>query len=162
MIEKLKRNRQKGFTIIEVMIVLAIAGLIMVVVLIAVPQLQRNQRNSARQAIVARMSTEINNYAGNNNGNIPASATNITDLQTRYFNGVERRDPRTGSPMTITYVATAPATGVPTGADLPALGQVFYRNSRSCNGEALAGGSARNFALWIQQEGGAIFCIDNL
>jgi prepilin-type N-terminal cleavage/methylation domain-containing protein len=34
-------KKEKGFTIIEVMIVLAIAGLIMLVVFLAVPALQR-------------------------------------------------------------------------------------------------------------------------
>lgn len=36
-----------GFTIIEVLIVLAIAGLIMLVVFLAVPNLQRNNRNNS-------------------------------------------------------------------------------------------------------------------
>ena len=49
------KKDQKGFTIIEVMIVLAIAGLIIAVVLVAVPQLQRNQRNNARKSILSRI-----------------------------------------------------------------------------------------------------------
>ncbi|MDQ3065292.1 MAG: prepilin-type N-terminal cleavage/methylation domain-containing protein, partial [bacterium] len=36
------KNNNKGFTIIEVLIVLAIAGLIMLIVFLAVPALQRN------------------------------------------------------------------------------------------------------------------------
>jgi prepilin-type N-terminal cleavage/methylation domain-containing protein len=36
------KNNKKGFTIIEVLIVLAIAGVIMVIVFLAVPALQRN------------------------------------------------------------------------------------------------------------------------
>lgn len=44
-----KKQRDKGFTIVEVLIVLAIAGLIMVVVFLAVPQLQRNNRNNTRK-----------------------------------------------------------------------------------------------------------------
>lgn len=71
MLRKLINKKQEGFTIIEVMIVLAIAGLILVVVLIAIPQLQRNQRNQSRQSVASRIATEINNYAGNNNGKIP-------------------------------------------------------------------------------------------
>ena len=46
MLKQLKQRRQ-GFTIIEVLIVLAIAGLIMVVVFMAVPNLRRNQANNA-------------------------------------------------------------------------------------------------------------------
>jgi prepilin-type N-terminal cleavage/methylation domain-containing protein len=47
MLHNLKK-RNEGFTIIEVMIVLAIAGLIMLVVFLAVPALQRNSRNTQR------------------------------------------------------------------------------------------------------------------
>jgi type IV pilus assembly protein PilA len=46
-LQKLRAQQsEKGFTIIEVMIVLAIAGLIIVIVLLAVPALQRNGRNT--------------------------------------------------------------------------------------------------------------------
>jgi prepilin-type N-terminal cleavage/methylation domain-containing protein len=37
-----KQKRQQGFTIIEVLIVLAIAALILLIVFLAVPALQRN------------------------------------------------------------------------------------------------------------------------
>ena len=66
-----KSKAEKGFTIIEVMIVLAIAGLILVVVLLAIPQLQRNQRNENRRSVASRIVTEISSYAGNNNGQYP-------------------------------------------------------------------------------------------
>jgi prepilin-type N-terminal cleavage/methylation domain-containing protein len=75
MFKKLLKKTEKGFTIIEVMIVLAIAGLILVVVLIAVPQLQRNQRNEARRSLAGRIVTEINNFGGNNNGTYPVANT---------------------------------------------------------------------------------------
>ena len=44
------KKRAEGFTIIEVLIVLAIAGLILLVVFLAVPALQRNARNTQRNA----------------------------------------------------------------------------------------------------------------
>ena len=40
MLNKLKKSDKDGFTIIEVMIVLAIAGLILLIVFLAVPALQ--------------------------------------------------------------------------------------------------------------------------
>ena len=51
MLRKLQKRKgnQEGFTIIEVLIVLAIAGLIMVVVFLAVPNLQKSQRNNSRK-----------------------------------------------------------------------------------------------------------------
>ncbi len=77
MLRKLQqlREQEKGFTIIEVLIVLAIGALILVIVLIAIPQLQRNQRNTARKSVLSRMVTEVGNFSGNNNGAIPAPDT---------------------------------------------------------------------------------------
>ncbi|MBS7346622.1 MAG: prepilin-type N-terminal cleavage/methylation domain-containing protein [Candidatus Sacchiramonaceae bacterium] len=40
------KNKKYGFTIIEVVLVLAISGLIFLMVFIALPALQRSQRNS--------------------------------------------------------------------------------------------------------------------
>src|SRR5258708_36141034 len=54
MLNKLKLSKsQKGFTIIEVMIVLVIAGLILLIVFLAVPALQRNARNTHRKSDIA-------------------------------------------------------------------------------------------------------------
>jgi prepilin-type N-terminal cleavage/methylation domain-containing protein len=44
-----KQKREAGFTIIEVLIVLAIAALILLIVFLAVPALQRNARNNSYQ-----------------------------------------------------------------------------------------------------------------
>jgi prepilin-type N-terminal cleavage/methylation domain-containing protein len=73
-----KNKRAEGFTIIEVMIVLAIAGLIMLIVFLAVPQLQKSQRNEHRKTIADRISTEIDNFASNNTGRIPAAQAACT------------------------------------------------------------------------------------
>lgn len=43
------KTRQHGFTVIEVLIVMAIAGLMLVIVFLAVPALQRNARNTRRK-----------------------------------------------------------------------------------------------------------------
>jgi prepilin-type N-terminal cleavage/methylation domain-containing protein len=66
---KLKNiKNQKGFTIIEVLIVLAIAGLIMLVVFLAVPALQRNSRNTQRRADVSGVLGAISETVANKNG----------------------------------------------------------------------------------------------
>lgn len=75
MSNKLK-NKEKGFTIIEVMIVLAIAGLIMLIVFLAVPALQRNSRNTARRNDAARIASAANSFEANNNGSLPGQTTN--------------------------------------------------------------------------------------
>ncbi len=91
-----------GFTIIEVMIVLAIAGLIMVIVFIAVPQLQRNQRDQTRQNIANRVKAEMETYAGNNQGIYPfkngcSTVGCITDFVNRYI-GIGSGPPTTCNP----------------------------------------------------------------
>ena len=77
---------KKGFTIIEVVLVLAIAGLIFLMVFIALPALQRSQRNTARQADLSRILTAVNTYATNNKGRLPfPAAANINNLVRRYI-----------------------------------------------------------------------------
>src|SRR5436190_16069782 len=70
----------RGFTIIEVMIVLAIAALILLVVFTAVPALQRSQRNNARKSDVSRVSASVISYISNNTGTMPTSANVQTIL----------------------------------------------------------------------------------
>src|SRR5215213_10133376 len=65
---KTKLRNQKGFTIIEVLIVLAIAGLIMLIVFLAVPALQRNQRNNAHNSEAARIAGLVTECLSNRNG----------------------------------------------------------------------------------------------
>jgi len=67
--------RQKGFTIIEVLIVLAIAGLILLVVFLAVPALQRNSRNTQYRSEASRILSTTTEFVNNNNGTLPAAST---------------------------------------------------------------------------------------
>lgn len=71
-------KQQKGFTIIEVLIVLAIAGLILLIVFLAVPALQRNSRNTQRKNDVAGIASAVNERIGNNNGQLPAGPGEYT------------------------------------------------------------------------------------
>lgn len=67
MFSKLNKD-DKGFTIIEVLIVLAIGGLIMIIVFLAVPALQRNQRNNGRKSDISRIGSAVTEWVSNNNG----------------------------------------------------------------------------------------------
>jgi prepilin-type N-terminal cleavage/methylation domain-containing protein len=66
MLTKLNKTKQ-GFTIVEVMIVLAIAGLILAIILFAVPALERNARNTAiktdANTVAAGVSTFNSDYS---------------------------------------------------------------------------------------------------
>ncbi len=81
MSKTINNKDQKGFTIIEVLIVLAIAALILLVVFLAVPGLQRSQRNSGRKSDIGRIITGVNNFVSNNAGVTVATAT---DCNTAY------------------------------------------------------------------------------
>lgn len=76
MIQQLQKRRvgakrSRGFTIIEVMIVLAIAGLIMLIVFLAVPALQRSSRNTQRKADASNALAAVSEYTNNNGGSLP-------------------------------------------------------------------------------------------
>ena len=72
------RKNARGFTIIEVMIVLAIAGLILLIVFLAVPALQRNSRNTQRKNDVSTILGSVNEYTSNNNGTLPTTCAQST------------------------------------------------------------------------------------
>jgi prepilin-type N-terminal cleavage/methylation domain-containing protein len=61
----IKRSK-KGFTIIEVVLVLAIAGLIFLAVFIALPALQRAQRNTERRNNISMMKAAFMEWSKNN------------------------------------------------------------------------------------------------
>jgi prepilin-type N-terminal cleavage/methylation domain-containing protein len=72
------KYKQKGFTIIEVVLVLAIAGLIFLMVFIALPALQASQRDTARKNDASIVASWLTSYESNNQGKQPAGATDTT------------------------------------------------------------------------------------
>src|SRR5665213_3366612 len=73
--QQLRKRHEEGFTIIEVLIVLAIAGLILLIVFLAVPALERNARNTSRKEDVGNILSGFAQYKADNSGNSPTSAT---------------------------------------------------------------------------------------
>lgn len=70
-----KQKREQGFTIIEVLIVLAIAGLIILIVFLAVPALQRNSRNTQAKSEASALLGALSEFVNNNNGKLPIAGT---------------------------------------------------------------------------------------
>lgn len=64
----------RGFTIIEVMFVLAIASVILVILLVAVPNLRRSARNHGRKRFVELAASLMDRYAAEHNGTYPDTA----------------------------------------------------------------------------------------
>ena len=77
----LNRNKESGFTIIEVVLVLAIAGLIFLIVFVALPQLQRSQRDTTRRSDAGRAAAATSEYAADNSGQHPAVVSDMVGTQ---------------------------------------------------------------------------------
>jgi prepilin-type N-terminal cleavage/methylation domain-containing protein len=83
-----KKDSKQGFTIIEVVLVLAIAGLIFLMVFVALPALQRSQRDTARKQDNSSIAAAVTTFESNNRGVLPNSdqiksyATNLSDNTT--------------------------------------------------------------------------------
>ncbi len=75
-------HKDKGFTIIEVMIVLVIAAVIILIVFLAVPALQRNSRNNQRKSDAARVLAAANEWRTTHSNAFPdgENATNVTEV----------------------------------------------------------------------------------
>ena len=67
----MKNNTTKGFTIIEVSLVLAIAGLIFLMVFVALPGLRASQRDTERRTNIMTFLEEVKGYQKNNRGALP-------------------------------------------------------------------------------------------
>ena len=85
-------KNKKGFTIIEVVLVLAIAGLIFLMVFIALPALQRSQRNTRRRQDMARILSAFTEYQSNNNGKMPGSDAEMSVFVKKYVMGSSETD----------------------------------------------------------------------
>lgn len=82
LINKLNSQKgQSGFTIIEVLIVLAIGALIILAVLLAVPALQRNQEANKRKAEASRVATAAVAKYSDGNSTMPATSASDADLK---------------------------------------------------------------------------------
>lgn len=84
---KKQLETRKGFTIIEVVLVLAIAGLIFLMVFIALPALQRSQRDTQRSNDIQRLMATINNYKSNNRGALPSGSGMFVNVDGTIKNG---------------------------------------------------------------------------
>lgn len=79
--EKGEYGGKRGFTIIEVALVLAIAGLIFMMVFIALPALQRSQRDSRRRDDIMVLIQTIKKYQSNNRGALPTGTGVVTYVE---------------------------------------------------------------------------------
>ena len=74
-----KTNSQKGFTIIEVVITIAIGAAVMALVLNAVAGARKSQRNNARAADVNQVAAGVNQYIATRNA-LPTTFADIAEI----------------------------------------------------------------------------------
>ena len=74
-----KTNSQKGFTIIEVVIAIAIGAAVMALVLNAVAGARRSQRNNARASDVNQVAAGVNQFIATRN-DLPSEWTDIQQI----------------------------------------------------------------------------------
>lgn len=143
--------KTKGFTIIEVVLVLAIAGLIIAAVFIAVPGLQAGQRDTARKNDVSAVLSQVSTYASNNNGSFPTGDSNNEWTNS----GVKLSSNSTK----IKIVST-----VPTLTD----GEIYVTTGKVCNtvganSVTLSSGTTNQVAVYtiLEQSNKTGYCVSN-
>ncbi len=147
-------SSSKGFTLIEVVLVLAIGGLIFLLAFIAFQQVSANRRDTQRRADAGRVAAEVQNYAGDNQGNIPpttgttagaagSGSAGFNSFINIYMNGNKFTDPN-GTPYNI--VTTAPVTA----------SDILYTTGATCTGS----GGAKDFKIEMKLEKG-LACRDS-
>jgi prepilin-type N-terminal cleavage/methylation domain-containing protein len=156
----LNKRKTEGFTIIEVVLVLAIAGLIFLIVFLALPALQRSQRDTQRKQDLSRFMSQVTQYQSNHQGSAPSdtvgSTTNWSQFVTDYLTngGASFADPQKGSyTLSTVAVGTSPST---------ATGAVSIYQGAKCNSSgAPTAGNSRDVAVTMALEQGGSLCQNN-
>jgi len=149
-----KSKSENGFTIIEVMIVLAIAGLILLIVFLAVPALQRSSRNSQRKTDVGRIGSAASTIISNSNGSM-AAITRAALVQevgtTSYY------DFSVAGNLVVNIEASGGTHAAVTSKDV-----VDVEGNASCNGTAAQYASRQIAVLYAVESGSGTVsvCVD--
>lgn len=150
MLQKLQKRKESGFTIIEVLIVLAIAGLIMLVVFLAVPALQRNSRNTQYRNEASRLLDAYGEISANNGGSVLVSADKATVLAAANTKSITSLEIGTGASG-----GTAPSTDT---------SYALIRTGTKCTSATATGaGSTRQIAILflVETSGGVqVQCVE--
>ena len=153
---------KKGFTIIEVVLVLAIAGLIFLMVFVALPALQRNQRDTQRRQDYSDLAAAVIGSATSNNGK-PLGAdrsSSGTGTSAPYSLAANQYVNKTGKdPQGVDYdVKAAKLTGTP--ANVTTLNSnkyqvwVYYKTKCSNGSPTTAGANEKDFTIYGRLETG--------
>ncbi len=148
---------KKGFTLIEVVLVLAIGGLIFLLAFLAFQQVSRNRRDTQRRGDASRILAEVQNYAGDNSNTLPASSVAVTGNPCTAGAGTA------GTFLLFLQTYVCPITP-PSGANyivvVSTTAPTAVNQMRFTNGATCAGTSAGNVKVEIKLEAGLV-CRDD-
>jgi prepilin-type N-terminal cleavage/methylation domain-containing protein len=102
--------KRKGFTLLELLIVIAIIGVLISVGVVSYSQAQRKTRNSRRRSDIKALQNAWEQYYADNNGKYPySSGCPDASSMTTYLPGGYPTDPKDGSTYMISCgVASSP------------------------------------------------------
>lgn len=134
-------HHKHGFTIIEVSLVLAIAGLILVMAFIALPALQRQTRDSKRKEDTMTFLQALKKYQQNNRGKLPEDEFDS--------NGISNESiVKPNSGMSIHYCTWEDVDGSEYGCEIGAWSD-FYKNYL---GENFTNPDGEKYSFLIQND----------
>ncbi|MFZ1250362.1 MAG: type II secretion system protein [Candidatus Microsaccharimonas sp.] len=154
------KQTTKGFTIIEVVLVLAIAGLIFLMVFIALPALQAGQRDTSRKQDVSNVAAAVTRYGANNRGAFPTTAQLQAELG------------QTGTSPNATFanlstntqtVTVGTSVGTQTDATIIVVKGLKCESVAADGAVTTAAGTTRQFVVTTKLEGGGGpgYCLDS-
>lgn len=147
---KIQKPNSEGFTIIEVLIVLAIAGLIIAIVLFAVPTLQRNGRNTAIKSDANQILGYVSDFVANNDG-AAVTGVGITNGVVTVSGAAGTTTPTSGNIQKGTTPNTS-LSGAQTGVN-PGVGTVTVNLGAKCGATAgTSTASSRSVAVFYKIE----------
>jgi len=153
-------KKEKGFTLIEIVLVLAIAGLLLVIVFLAVSGAQKSRRDTQRKNDLSTVAAQLEAFASNNNGKYPLDAslpvpTTFAAFATAYKLDAtgNMKDPLSGTAYVSFAAGTAPIARVPA----TSAGYSYVLGS-DCDGVA---SGTRVYAVYIGLEQGTKSCRTN-
>ncbi len=155
-----KQAKTKGFTIIEVVLVLAIAGLIFMMVFIALPALQRSQRDTARKSEVSTVLAQITSYQSNNRGNSPSANDAFAKYLDGSYNPTDKKI-TLGSGTTVSNMAYVASTNITAATTDNIVFIMGAKCSDTDNGQVVEGTARQAAALVKLENGDAYYCQTN-
>lgn len=141
------QQKQQGFTIIEVVLVLAIAALIFLMIFVALPALQASQRDTARKNDASIVSAGVTKYVSAKRESVTAT-TDINELRD-YIEDLDQYE----------------VGGVVLGAvgDTPGANEILVVPAAQCAGDVAeaTNGSARKAAVVLMLDNqNNTYCVD--